>query len=118
MRLVAVLLFLVISTASFSQSKKKRGDGDTNAPNSLNPSFPTEQYAPKKSTKKKSKGPTYESEQQFYERMARLEKTRKKNEKLMEKPQYSNPLYFGHKRPPKKHKAGKLKYCKECGIRH
>jgi hypothetical protein len=27
-------------------------------------------------------------------------------------------LYFGHKNPPKKHKAGKIRYCKECGIRH
>lgn len=121
MRLVVVLLFLVVSIASFGQSKKKRAEEGTNAPTSLNPSFPSEQYAPKKtSSKKKSKksGPTYESEQQYYERMARLEKTRKKNEKLMEKPQYSNPMYFGHKRPPKKHKAGKLKFCKECGMRH
>jgi hypothetical protein len=45
----------------------------------------------------------------------------KKNEKIakeMEKPQYSDPSYFGHKNPPKKRKPGKKKFCKECKIRH
>ena len=27
-------------------------------------------------------------------------------------------MYFGHKRPPKKRPANKMKFCKECGIRH
>lgn len=35
-----------------------------------------------------------------------------------DKPQYTNPLYFGHKKPPKKRKVGKKKFCKECGIVH
>lgn len=33
-------------------------------------------------------------------------------------PRYTDPLYFGHKKPPKKRPVGKQKYCKECGIRH
>jgi hypothetical protein len=45
-------------------------------------------------------------------------KEKRKAEKIMEKPQYSNPMYFGHKRPPKKRAPNKMKYCKECGIRH
>lgn len=36
----------------------------------------------------------------------------------MEKPQYSDPLYFGHKRKPKKRPVGKRKFCNECGIVH
>ncbi|MGB0521956.1 MAG: hypothetical protein ACPGJS_03300 [Flammeovirgaceae bacterium] len=34
------------------------------------------------------------------------------------KPQYANPMYFGHKKKPKKRKKGKRKFCKECGIVH
>lgn len=36
----------------------------------------------------------------------------------MEKPQYSDPSYFGHKRKPKKRPVGKRKFCKECRIVH
>lgn len=54
----------------------------------------------------------------FRKRMKRLYKKKKKEEKLAEKPQYSNPLYFGHKKPPKKRPLGKRKYCEECGIVH
>jgi hypothetical protein len=56
-----------------------------------------------------------------YEYYARVEKVAKEKQRLLKKmatPQYSNPLYFGHKRPPKKHIASKMRYCKECGIRH
>ena len=45
----------------------------------------------------------------------------KKNEKIakeMEKPQYSDPTYFGHKKEPKKRPPGKKKFCKECGMTH
>jgi hypothetical protein len=68
--------------------------------------------------KKGETGLTYNSQKEFDARMEARGKTNRKNERMMLKPQYSNPMYFGHKRPPKKHGAGKLKYCKECGIRH
>jgi hypothetical protein len=121
---ILVILFLLtaFSASTFAQSKKKKkkrslkNTEQVSQPTALNPALPTKDYAPK--AKKKTKGATYESEQQFYERMAQLEKTKRKNERLMEKPQYSDPSYFGHKRPPKKNKRGKLKFCKECGIRH
>ena len=61
--------------------------------------------------------------------LKRMEKERKKSRKaflkrtrkearLKKKPQYSNPTYLGHKRKPKKHKPGKMKFCKECGMKH
>jgi hypothetical protein len=56
-----------------------------------------------------------------YEFYARVEEAAKEKQRILKKmatPQYSNPLYFGHKRPPKRHEAHKMKYCKECGIRH
>lgn len=56
-----------------------------------------------------------------YEFYARVEKVAKEKQRIMRKmdePQYTNPLYFGHKRPPKRHEVHKMRYCKECGIRH
>lgn len=55
---------------------------------------------------------------EFRERMLQNARKRAKEAKLSEKPQYSDPLYFGHKKPPKKRKNGKKKFCKECGLRH
>lgn len=122
---IFLIILLACSTAlSFGQSRKKnkkrsrRTEQATQQqqPTALNP-LPQKEYAPRPS-RKATKGPTFESEQQYYERMEALAKTRRKNEVLQQKPQYSDPMYFGHKRPPKKRKPGKMKYCKECGIRH
>lgn len=121
LRLTVVALLLFCCSDSFGQfwkrHKKEQQEEVMDQPTSLNPSYARKEYAPKAS-RKAVKGPTYGLQQEFYERMEELEKVRRKNEKLMEKPQYSNPLYFGHKRPPKKRKASKMKFCKECGIRH
>lgn len=87
-------------------------------PTSLQPNLPTKVYSPKVSRKKKSKGPTYEARDKFYDRMEVIEKSRRKSEKKMMKPQYSNFQYFGHKKQPKKRPPEKMKYCKICGIRH
>ncbi len=56
-----------------------------------------------------------------YEYYARVEKVAKEKQRIMRKmdePQYTNPLYYGHKRQPKRHEVHKMRYCKECGIRH
>jgi hypothetical protein len=98
---------------------------DPRLPNSLSPGIsPSERisrpsfFEPYRNHRKKSDGPTVETYEQYVARMKRTVKAIRKYDKLMRKPQYSNPMYFGHKRKPKKHKAGKLKFCKECGIRH
>ena len=57
-------------------------------------------------------------EYEFYARIEKIAKEKKKLVKILSRPQYSNPLYFGHKRPPKKNEPHKRRYCKECGIRH
>jgi uncharacterized protein HemX len=120
---IALLLILALSTSVsygqlFKKKKKKHiaAPAQQQQPTTLNP-LPQRDYAPKAS-RQGAKRQTYSAEQRFYERMEQLEKTKRKNEKLSQKPQYSDPSYFGHKRPPKKRKAGKLKYCRECGIRH
>lgn len=54
----------------------------------------------------------------FRERVKEVQKQRAKEEKLSKKPEYSNPLYFGHKKPPKKRELKKRKLCKTCHIVH
>ncbi len=55
---------------------------------------------------------------EFQQRMKENAKENRREARLMKKPQYSDPLYFGHKKKPKKRKNGKRKLCKECGIVH
>jgi hypothetical protein len=123
LKIFLIILLACVTALSFGQSRKKSRkkpkrteQTSQQQPTALNPVSQRE-YAPKAS-RKTTKGPTYESEEQYYKRMEALVKTKRKNEALLQKPQYSDPMYFGHKRPPKKNKPGKMKYCKECGIRH
>jgi hypothetical protein len=122
-RIFLILIFVLTTAVSYGQFRRKKKSKEpapvenSQEPNSLAPTTSKKEYAPKAS-KKNSSGTTYDAEQKYYERMAALEKTKRKEEEMKLKPQYSDPAYFGHKRPPKRHKAGKLKYCKECGIRH
>lgn len=118
---ITLLLVTVLATgeahAQFWKSKKKEQANDVmqQQPTSLNPTRGN--YEPK-TPRKQVKGPTYNLEQEYYERVEAVAKERRKAERIMLKPQYSDPSYFGHKRPPKKRKASKMKFCKECGIRH
>ena len=115
------LIYLVfISTAGHSAaqvlSKKKPEPPNSQQPSSLEPSQPQVNYEAKKS--KSSRQVTYDSPEKFHSRMEAVAKAYRKAEKEMQKPQYSDPSYFGHKKPPKRNPPGKMKYCKECGIRH
>lgn len=64
--------------------------------------------------KKKPKNEVVE----FRKRIHKVYKQKAKEEKKLEKPRYSDPSYFGHKRPPKKRPVGKQKFCKVCKIKH
>ncbi|MFY0627201.1 MAG: hypothetical protein JXR07_12955 [Reichenbachiella sp.] len=68
--------------------------------------------------KRKSKGNRPQSLVEYEKLKKDVQKAQTKKEKGMRKPQYSDPSYFGHKRPPKKRKLGKRKFCKECGMTH
>ena len=117
-----ILLSMFVITAQAQKRKKKSSQASTSQvgdqPTSLNPSASEKKYGPKKSKKGKLAKPTYGSEEAYFKRMEELQKTRRKNERMMDKPQYSDPSYFGHKRPPKKRPPHKMKFCKECGLRH
>jgi hypothetical protein len=56
--------------------------------------------------------------EEYKNRMEANAKRYKKEAKMAEKPQYSDPSYFGHKKKPKKRSLKKRKLCKECGIVH
>ncbi|MFN3840402.1 MAG: hypothetical protein ACK4RF_06825 [Cyclobacteriaceae bacterium] len=113
---------LVAQSASGSSKKKKKEIPEANSaqPSSLQPYYPTKDYQPeKKKSDKKSEGKiTYDARDKFYDRMEQIAKQERKHEKEMLKPQNSDPMYFGHKRPPKKRPPEKMKFCKVCGIRH
>lgn len=134
MRAILILLCLTLTvTVSHAQSSSKRKKKKQPATfekkasslerqaSSLEPYTPYAERATtskKKSVKQKDKTGRYDAQQEFYARMAEVQKNRIKSEKMMEKPQYSDPMYFGHRRPPKKRAPGKMKFCKECGIKH
>lgn len=59
-----------------------------------------------------------EESEAFRKRLKRNARKKARKEKKALKPQFSDPLYFGHKKPPKKRKNGNKKFCKECGLKH
>jgi hypothetical protein len=80
-------------------------------------------YGTKKSkTRKKiDKSYTRSFDKKIEEYHARMKANAKEDVKMareMQKPQYSDPAYFGHKKKPKKRPPGKKKFCKECGMWH
>jgi hypothetical protein len=131
---ISLLVFLLLSLAAittFGQTTTKKNTGKKKASTQDNAFSPSEEgsavVAPnkksKKAKKKKSAHEQYEitMEQkvlEFQDRMEANAKAYKKQQKEMQKPQYSDPSYFGHKRKPKIRKVSKRKFCKECGIVH
>lgn len=110
--LVSFFFFSLIIQAAWGQKNQV-----AQASNSMEPLYPKKDYAPKKSKKKKSPV-TYDAQNDFYDRMEKNWDEREKREKDLSAADKSQPPYFGHKRPPKKRPAAKMKYCKVCGIRH
>lgn len=140
--LVFVLLFCVLEEG-ISQKKDTKSDQSVSSVNPnpdgsdnfINLSSTTHVESEKKKeskfnlfsgfgnkSKKKYKGSfEWQLDQQVKEqekRMKAVAKRQKKEARMAQKPQYSDPMYFGHKRKPKKHKPGKRKLCKECMIVH
>lgn len=70
------------------------------------------------SKKKRNVVSGIEESEDFQKRMKATARKKAKEAKLAMQPQYSDPTYFGHKKPPKKRPNGKKKFCKECGLSH
>jgi predicted Zn-ribbon and HTH transcriptional regulator len=120
MRIVFSMLLVLSVLTSYSQARRiRKAEAQQQGPTSLDPLPQEQQNIPKHARKRtETKGATYNSEKEYYDRVEAFAKTRRKNEKMLMTPQYSDPSYFGHKRPPKKRPPSKMKFCKECGIRH
>ena len=93
---------------------------------SLRPVQLTNQQQKKKLSKKQAKkqlAKTYAAYfnrlvGEYEDRMVTNVKRRNDLAKELNKPQYSDPSYFGHKKPPKKRANGKKRKCKECHMWH
>jgi len=103
---------------SKKDTKKSNTENYQQSPSSRDPGSRSTTTARK--SVKKSAGASFNAQG-----FAEYEKLKKENakkyrkiEKMKDDPQYADPLYFGHKKKPKKRKVGKRKYCKECGIVH
>lgn len=64
------------------------------------------------------KKPPQNEVEAFRQKMEETYKQKAKARKKANDPQFTDPLYFGHKKPPKKRPPGKRKFCKECGMSH
>jgi hypothetical protein len=125
--ILLIVLSFVLAAGAVAQTKagKSKKDNKT-APNSRAASsvdIGSENSifmdTKKSAVKRKSDVKTMEDlKAEARERMIANAKKHEKMAKEMEKPQYSDPSYFGHKNPPKKRKPGKKKFCKECRLRH
>jgi hypothetical protein len=115
------MLVLIVS-ASHGQSKGEFTGPFPNAPETKvrEPVHKTGIFSPHRASgyKVKKQKVTRSAQYEFYERVAEAAKAHMKELKELSKPQYSNFLYYGHKRKPKKHTPDKMRYCPECGIRH
>jgi hypothetical protein len=115
-----VVIALFLSSSALAQS---RDQGNSREPSSKADRGATYDIL---MSKQKKKGKSKNSLASQYDRKVEehhelMKANAKKNEKIakeMEKPQYSDPTYFGHKREPKKRPPGKKKFCKECGMTH
>jgi hypothetical protein len=108
------VVLMCFATVAFSQNTRNVNTQKAPAP----------QYQSAKKEKRKifsflRKKESNKSEvEKFRERVSDVYKQKAKEAKRADKAQYNDPSYFGHKRPPKKRKPGKMKFCKTCGIKH
>jgi hypothetical protein len=106
-----IILFFVVGFATAQSTR------DVQAPTPPKPVYKSEKET-KTKLFKRNKEQADEEVVQFRKRMKKVARKKRKEERMALKPQYSDPLYFGHKRPPRKRKNGKKKFCKECGMTH
>ncbi len=125
MKYILIFSFLCLlamdGMAQSNTNKKDKVAASSRSASSAEPGSDNSIFMDTKTTaarRKSGRKTTQDLKQEYHDRMEANAKKYKKMAKEMEKPQYSDPSYFGHKNPPKKRKPGKKKFCKECRIRH
>jgi archaellum component FlaD/FlaE len=125
MRQLIILLFLLFAvTVSHAQQSPRNNPSEI--PSSRDPEVKESKRKPEqnKVSKKRSRGSNditvyYDVKvKEFHKRMEANAKRHRKMQNEMQKPQYSDPMYFGHKKMPKKRPPGKKKFCRECRMVH
>jgi hypothetical protein len=115
-----LILLGFLSFESIAQKKKSKSTvvEQNTQPSSIDAYVPQQSYAPVQKKSAKAPKVKYDAREAYYKRLELVAKQKRYAERQMLKPQYSDPSYFGHKKKPKRRPPGKIKYCKECGIRH
>ncbi len=117
-----VCLVFLVALSTGCNKKTSTASASSAGATSRDPGYSSREAQLKPVSAKKKKGaPISMHEQKVAEFDARMKanaKAKAKMEKEMQKPQYSDPSYFGHKKKPKKRPVGKRKFCQECGIVH
>jgi hypothetical protein len=109
---------LLVCTPLFTFAQTTLGDGRVAEDNVSSKVSRAHKPTKEKSAKLKRPKVQHTPEYEFYVRIEQVAKQKQRMLRKMDSPQYYNPMYFGHKRPPRRHEAHKMRYCKECGIRH
>ena len=115
---IAICILAVSAVCFTASAQSKSGESSReNTPQQFDRGATYETGTSKKSQKRKKKSKNSlagDFDRKVEEYHKRMETNVKKNSKIareMEKPQYSDPTYFGHKKPPKKRQC---RYHRRC----
>lgn len=89
-------------------------------PNSREPAKSRGIFSPRhtKVVKHRRQKVEHTAQYEFYERVEQAAKEKQRILKYLDKRQFKDHRYFGHKRIPKRRPPHKMRYCNECGVRH
>lgn len=90
------------------------------APTSREPGKKNEVFSPRhtKAVKRKRQKVEHTAQYEFYKRVEEAAREKQRILKYLDKRQFKDHRYFGHKRIPKRRPPHKMRYCNECGVRH
>lgn len=90
------------------------------APTSRDPGKRNDVYSPRhtKTVKRKRQKVEHSAQYEFYQRVEEAAKEKQRILKYLNKRQFKDHRFFGHKRIPKRRPPHKMRYCNECGVRH
>lgn len=89
-------------------------------PTSRDPGRKNGVFSPRhqKTTKQKRQKVEHTAQYEFYKRVEEAAKEKQRILKYLDKRQFKDHRFFGHKRIPKRRPPHKMRYCNECGVRH
>lgn len=111
----AICLLVFICCLAFSADAQR-------LPDSREPGTQQMVHSPRmtrsKAVKRKRQRVQDTPEYEFYKRVELAAKEKQRILKYLNKRQFKDHRYYGHKRIPKRRPPHKMRYCNECGVRH